>query len=88
MLFRSYEETEDDKEKITSLIYLAPPKLKYLDNQWLENLRFIVNKIKEDKPDLSKTHTRSGSGTPEDILKELDKVIQYNDNLRKNKLKV
>lgn len=83
-----YEENEDDKAKIDSLIYLAPQKLKYLDDQWLENLKYIVNKIKEDKPDLSKTHTRIGNDSPEDVLKELDKVIKYNDNLRKNKPKI
>lgn len=79
-----YAETTKDKEKITSMVYLAPPKLTYLDDVWLDNLKYIVEKIKTDKPDLSKTHTRDSS-TPKQVLKELDKVIQYNENLRKHK---
>lgn len=82
-----YMESKQDKEPIKSMVYLAPPKLEYLDDQWLENLKYIVDKIKTDKPDLSKTHTR-GSETPKQVLKELENVIKYNDNLRKNKPKV
>lgn len=79
-----YVETKEDKEKIKSMVYLAPPKLTYLDDQWLDNLKYIVQKIKTDKPDLTKTHTR-GQETPHQVLKELDNVIKYNDKLRKNK---
>lgn len=79
-----YVETKQDKQKITSMVYLAPPKLTYLDDKWFENLKYIVEKIKNDKPDLSKTHTRDSS-TPEQVLEQLDQVIQYNEKLRKHK---
>jgi hypothetical protein len=81
-----YQESNEDQEKINSLMFLAPPKLEYLDDQWLENLKFIINKIKEDKPNLSKTHTRDQK-TAEEVLKELENVIDWNENFRKNKMK-
>lgn len=86
----NYKETERDKDPIKTMIYLAPKKLEYLDDQWLENLKFIVNKIKKDKPDLSQTHTSSfnGNKTPQEVLEDLDYVIKFNENIRKNKPKV
>lgn len=86
----NYKETAKDKEPIKSMIYLAPKKLEYLDDQWLENLKFIVNKIKKDKPDLSKTHTSymDGNKTPQEVLENLEYVIKYNENVRKNKPKL
>lgn len=85
-----YKESAQDKEPIKSMIYLAPQKLEYLDDQWLENLKFIVDKIKKDKPDLSKTHTSymDGNKTPQEVLENLEYVIKYNENVRKNKLKL
>ncbi len=35
-----YIESKQDKEPIKSMVYLAPPKLQYLDDQWLENLKY------------------------------------------------
>lgn len=86
----SYKETSNDKARIESMVYLAPQQLEFLDDKWLENLKFIVNKIKKDKPDLSDTHTSclNGQQTPQEVLKELDSVIKYNENLRKNKPKL
>lgn len=85
-----YKETKEDKKPIKSLVYLAPQKLEYLDDQWLENLRLIVEKIKNDKPDLSKTHTSylNGDKNPKEVLKDLDKVISYNEKIRKNTPKI
>ena len=85
-----YKETAQDKKPLKSLIYLAPKKLEYLDDQWLENLKFIVNKINEDQPDLSKTHTSymDGNKTPQEVLENLEYVIKYNENVRKKKPKL
>lgn len=85
-LLENFEPKEEKDNKIESLIFLYPPKLKYLDDKWLKNLEWFVEKIKKDKPNLEKVHTRD-SKKPQEIIKELEQAIKWNHNFRKNKLK-
>ncbi len=47
-----------------------------------------MDKIKKDQPDLSESYTSyiNENKKPQEVLKDLEKVIEYKEDIRKRKL--
>lgn len=77
-IMKDFKEPEWDQERITNISYFYPKEgLSNLDEKWTKALEHLVNKIKINKPDTSKSYTPQGK-TVEQVLEYLDSIVKSN----------